>query len=365
MAEQTFIIPDVKKIAILRSGALGDFIVVLPAIESIKQTYPDAEIVLLGSPWLKPFLEDRRTPFDRFVPVPVYNGIREENAENPDSFSLEAFFKSLQEEKFDIALQFQGKGTSANPFIKRLGAKLTVGMVTPDTECLDRSIQYYYYQSEPLRFLEIAKLIGGKPVDPEPKIKVLRKDREEVRRFLPETDNNPYIILHPFAIDIRRSWPLEKFAELGELLQEKGFTIIFTGSDQDKKPVEIILGKTKLSAINTCGLLSLGGLCALLSGSNLVISSDTGPLHLARAVGTKTVGIYWAPNLINWGPLTRSNHRPVISWEMKCPICGIMPNQPYPFEPQGETCSHNISFVKNVQVGEVLNEAKEMLNVKF
>ncbi|HYG41056.1 MAG TPA: glycosyltransferase family 9 protein [Cytophagales bacterium] len=364
MAEESFI-PDVKKIAILRSGALGDFIVVLPAIESIKQTYPDAEIVLLGSPWLKPFLEDRRTPFDRFLSVPVYSGVREENAEDPDLFSLEAFFKSMQEEKFDIALQFQGKGLSANPFIKRLGAKLTVGMETPDTESLDRSIRYYYYQSEPLRFLEIVKLIGGKPVDPEPKVKVFRKDKEEIEELLPEITNKPYIVLHPFAMDIRRSWPLEKFAELGEILHEIGFTIVFTGSKQDKELVETIFSKGEFPAINACGILSLGGLCALLSKSHLVVSSDTGPLHLARAVGAKTIGIYWAPNLINWGPLTRSNHRPVISWEMQCPICGIMPNQPYPFEPQGETCSHNISFVKNVQVGEVLNEVKEMLNIKF
>jgi ADP-heptose:LPS heptosyltransferase len=91
-----------------------------------------------------------------------------------------------------------------------------------------------------------------------------------------------------------------------------------------------------------------------------MISSDTGPLHLARAVGAKTVGIYWAPNLINWGPLSRNNHKPVICWKMECPICGVVPVNPYPYEPTSETCNHNLSFVKEVKVEEVL-EAVDLL----
>jgi ADP-heptose:LPS heptosyltransferase len=94
-----------------------------------------------------------------------------------------------------------------------------------------------------------------------------------------------------------------------------------------------------------------------------MISADTGPLHLARAVNTPTVGIYWAPNLINWGPVTRNIHRPVVSWNMACPYCGIVPNNPYPFEPQTAACKHEVSFVRDITVDEVLEAAGSILRV--
>lgn len=364
MISENLIVPNVKKIAILRSGALGDFIVTLPAIQSIRLAYPFAEIILIGRPWMEEFLVKGRTPVDRLVILPVLKGIHEVEGEIENQVAVELFFRKLQEEEFDIAIQFQGKGISANPFIKRLNAKLTVGMECPESESLDRSIPYYYYQSEPLRYLEIARLIGGKSVLPEPSIEFVKKDFQEVDQLIANKGVARYLVLHPFAMDIRRSWPLEKFAELAKLLYDQNFTIIFSGSKQDDRYISPLIQKLDIPAVNLCGKLSLGGLAALMLKSELVISSDTGPLHLARAAGAKTVGIYWAPNLINWGPLSRKNHRPVVSWEMKCPLCGIVPNDPFPFEPQGVTCSHNLSFVKNVKVEEVLKEAEVLLKEK-
>jgi hypothetical protein len=82
-------------------------------------------------------------------------------------------------------------------------------------------------------------------------------------------------------------------------------------------------------------------------------------------VQASTIGLYWAPNLINWAPLTRSIHHPVVSWNMQCPLCGVIPNNPYPFEPKNG-CTHEVSFIKDISVEEVLNTAKLLLkNVGF
>jgi ADP-heptose:LPS heptosyltransferase len=94
----------------------------------------------------------------------------------------------------------------------------------------------------------------------------------------------------------------------------------------------------------------------------LVVSNDTGPLHLARAVGARTVGIYWAPNVLNWGPLSRDRHRLGISWQLECPQCGIRPVSPWPFQPQKPDCSHPYSFVESVPVAEVVELAAELLS---
>ena len=353
------LLKNVKKIAILRSGALGDIIVTLPAIRAIKNTYPNSEIVFLSRPWAKDFLLER-TAIDRFVEVPIVKGIREEIDKEEDPEEITSFIKKMQDENFDVVMQFQGRGIAANPFIKKFNPGLTIGLVSPDSEKLDRSIDYYYFQNETLRYLEVAALMGAATNEIEPKVKILEKDIKEAKRYLSIITDKQFIVLHPFAVDIRRSWPLEKFVSLGEIFYERGYQVIFSGSGDDKEVVDKAIIHSKYPLINSCGKLSLGGLAGLLSLSALMVSSDTGPLHLARAVGVKTVGIYWAPNLINWGPLSRNKHRPVICWKMECPNCGIVPVNPYPYEPVKETCNHNLSFVKEVQVEQVL-EAADLL----
>jgi ADP-heptose:LPS heptosyltransferase len=352
---------NVKKIAILRANGLGDFIVSLPAIKAIRSTYPAAEIILLGRLWHKEFLEKKRTPVDRVIVVPVSKGIREEQGMQQDKGELDHFFSEMQKEKFDIAIHFQGRGIAANPFIKKLGARFSIGLSSVDSAPLDRSTPFFYYQSEVIRYLEVAALIGAKPDSLEPELKVLAADTEEADRFLENSGDLPYVILHPSASDPRRAWPAEKYVQIGNELARKNFQVIFTGNEQERVVISSIIEEMSFPALNSGGKLSLDGLTGILAGSTLVISGDTGPLHLARAVGARTVGIYWAPNLINWGPLTRTHHRPVVSWDLQCPICGIIPNNPYPFEPEVAGCRHLVSFVKKITVKEVLEQAEELL----
>ena len=351
---------NIKKIAILRANAVGDFIVTLPAIQAIRAAYPNAELVLLGKPWHKEFLIHGRSPIDRVIVVPVMKGIRDEKNIAEDKLEQEKFFNEMQKEHFDVAIHFQGNGVSANAFINRLNANLTVGLTSENADKIDKAIDFYYYQSEVIRYLEVASLIDAKPVSLEPHLNVLEKDLEEITGLLSYLDNKPFVVLHPFATDIRRAWPAENFVPLADWLSEKNMEIVFTGSPEDYDGVENIISKMKSKAINTCGTTSLGGLAAILQRANLVIGGDTGPLHLSRAVSTPTVGMYWAPNLINWGPLTRNIHKPVVSWNMTCPFCGIIPNDPYPFEPRNK-CDHNVSFIRDISVEEVKKAAAGIL----
>lgn len=344
---------SVHKIAVLRANALGDFIVTLPALKAIRNAYPSARIILLGKPWHQQFLVPGRAPVDRVIVVPVKKGIRTEAGKTEDEDEVSDFLIQMQKEQFDIVLNFQGNGISANPFIKQFKAKITAGLTCEKADKLDLSINHYYYQSEVIRYLEVAKLIGATIFDLEPEINVLAQDEEEIRRFISSL-NNRYIILHPVAVDIRRMWPIENYVTLAEELKQRNFEVIFTGADEDRSTVDGIIQKMTNTAINACGNFSLGGLAALLSKASLVIGADTGPLHLARAVGTPTVGFYWAPNLINWGPLTRTIHHPLISWNMACPVCGTVPNDPYPFEPHSGTCDHPVSFVRDITIEQVL-----------
>ncbi|MCW3111207.1 MAG: glycosyltransferase family 9 protein, partial [Segetibacter sp.] len=279
---------NIQKIAILRANALGDFIVTLPALNALRNAYPDAEIVLLAKSWHQHFLIKGRSPVDRVIVVPVKKGIRNENGQVENENEVEIFIKQMQEERFDVVFNFQGNGISANPFIKRFGAKLTVGLTCEKAEKPDRSIDYYYYQSEVIRFLEVVKLIEATTSEIEPSLNVLAQDKEEVKGFMSILKNKPYVVLHPVAMDTRRMWPLENYARLADELKQRHFEIVFTGATEDKQVIDDIIYNMNYTAINACGNFSLGGLAAVLSEASVMISADTGPLHLARAVNTPT-----------------------------------------------------------------------------
>ena len=77
-------LPDVRRIAVLRANALGDFIFTLPALDALRCAYPSAEIVLLGAPWHAKLWRDRPGPVDRVLVVPPAPGIRTPDPGEPE-----------------------------------------------------------------------------------------------------------------------------------------------------------------------------------------------------------------------------------------------------------------------------------------
>ncbi|HYH56696.1 MAG TPA: glycosyltransferase family 9 protein, partial [Anseongella sp.] len=286
---------EAKKIAVLRAGGLGDLIVTFPAIKAIKCAYPEAEIVLIAERMHNGLLERGRSAVDRVVVPPFSWHLPEEAGRSSEE--IDAFFRAMQEEKFDIAVHFQGKGIAANQVIKKFKARVTAGNTCEGAVPPDHSLPFYYYQNEITRCLEVAGLIGARTVNLNPQINLLEEDRQEAREVLRQYRiKKPYILLHPGAMDIRRMWPAEKFASLGNVLAGRGYTIVITGAKEDHPAVSAVLSEMPPGAVSLYNCLSLGGLGALAAESALTVSNDTGPLHLARAVGAKTVGLYWAPN---------------------------------------------------------------------
>jgi ADP-heptose:LPS heptosyltransferase len=129
--------------------------------------------------------------------------------------------------------------------------------------------------------------------------------------------------------------------------------VAVTGIEAERNLVDAVVGAMREPAIGLAGRLSLGGLAGLLRRSALVLGNDTGPLHLARAVGTPTVAVYWAGNLLNAGPAGRGRHRTPVSWTLDCPVCGA--------STLGPRCPHDPSFVASVTVEEVLRDAFDLL----
>lgn len=349
-----------KKIAVLKASGLGDFIFSLPALTAIRETFPESEIVYLGRVWHKIFLLRRKSLIDRVVVIPPAYGVGTEEAYLNNQAELQKFFGKMQAEKFDLGLQLHGGGKHSNPFLLKLGAKFNIGTKTEDAVRLDKTIPYHYYQNEYLRWLEVVSLIGAKTANINPQIEARAEDLAEAKKALGKM-NRKIIILHPGATDIRRRWLTDRFAKVGDYFAQKGFRIIVTGSGSEEKIVRAVVGQMKSPADNFFNKLSINGLTGLLSLSELVISNDTGLLHLADALGKKTVGIYWGINFINAAPVFREKNLCLGSWVINCPLCGeecvSLPVA------QNTTCKHETSFVTKVDVKDVTRAAESLLKI--
>ncbi|HET8629455.1 MAG TPA: glycosyltransferase family 9 protein [Thermomicrobiales bacterium] len=339
-------IPDVRKIAVLRAGGLGDLLFALPAIEALRAAYPGAEIVLLGREGLADLLPGRFPAVDRAVAIPPARGVGQPEDYPEEPNILASFFAAMAAERFDLAFQLHGGGGFSNPFTRRLRARVTIGLKAPEAAALDRWVPYVYFQPEVMRYLEVVALAGARPTVLAPRLTPTAADRAEAARALP-ADGRPLAVIHPGATDPRRWWPTERFATVGDALAATGARVAVIGHEENERAlVATVCEGMAADAADLRGRLSLGGLAALLARARVVVGNDSGPLHLAEAVGAATVGVYWCFNLINGAPFTRARHRPLVSARFDCPICGVNCLTGH--------CEHRASFVADVPAADVI-----------
>lgn len=200
-------------------------------------------------------------------------------------------------------------------------------------------------------------LLDAPPVTIEPHVTLLASDITEALHIVHQV-GLPMVALHPGASDPRRRWPIEKFAAVGDALAEMiGAQVVICGDMGECELTQAVAQAMRRPALDLGGKLSLGGLAGLLARCRLLVANDSGPRHLAAAVGTRTVGIYWCGNMIMAGPPTHAKHRTVISWQTTCPECGVNL-----MDERRLVCGHSGSIVADIGVGDVLDAAAELLS---
>jgi ADP-heptose:LPS heptosyltransferase len=343
---------SVKKIAVLRAGVLGDFLIATPALKTLSMAFKGAETTLLARPSMVEFIKDRYPYIHQVRAIPFSPGILN-YPDQHEGLDSDKFFKEMQKEDFDLAIQMHGGGKYSNPFVKKLGAKLTLGTTAPEVkDYLDLNLRYEFYQNEIFRTLEILSLIGVKPSQFQTEAFVKESDREELASVLEKLKLSltKYVVIHPGAHDPRRHWPAENFAFVAaQLHREYGGKTVLIGTKDEEILGKEVAAKMSTPVINLTGKTSLGALTALISQASLVIGNDSGPSHLAVALDVPTVTVFWIGNTITWAPFFRRIHRPAISWQTNCPRC------------HRGNCGHKVSFVEDVSPEEVLDQARNLL----
>ncbi len=340
-----------RAIAVLRANAMGDYLVAEPALAALRAAAPRAAITLLGGDFAAAALPGRPGPVDEVVLMPHMTGLREPpDGQAPDQREAVAFFEQMRQREFDLAIQLHGGGRNSNPVVLALGAGFTAGLQAFDAPPLDCSISYQYWANEVLRYLEVVGALGAPPVRVHPHFVALESDIAASETVVPRAAE-PLVVLHPGATDPRRRWPAAHFAQVADVLTGRGALVCLVGSAPEVGPVADA-SRDALALTD----LTFSQLVGLLTRARLLVGNDSGPRHLADALGTPTVGVYWCGNMISTAPVGRAQHRCHVSWTTRCPECGIsLVGEPFP-----DRCCDSVSIVSAVPVGSVLASALEL-----
>lgn len=312
----------VRKIAIFRALYLGDMLLAIPALRSLRTAFAQAEITFIGLPWAEEFV--RRFGYvDRFLEFPGFAGLPEVEV---NQARTEAFLRASQAYGYDLAIQMHGNGRVSNLFIAALGARKTLGFATNDTASLPLSASLPYVESEHeiAKCLRLARLAGASDDDPRLEFPLTATDLREATR-LAETNGvrtgDRLIGLHVGAKHPARRWPVSHWIEVADRLASlPGVKIVLTGSQSEKSLVDEVAQRASAPLINLAGQTTLGGLAALIARARLFVSADSGPGHLASALGTSSVLVFGKTDPNRWGPLDQWRHH-VIWRRVPCSPC--------------------------------------------
>ncbi len=279
-----------RKVALLRTSRIGDFLCAVPAMRALRKRLPDAEIHMLTLPLLVDLA--RRLPvLDRVWSFPGFPGLADQFFE---AHRTVRFVQTLQREGFDLAIQMQGTGVYSNTFMLLLGARATAGFVRPGDPAglLDAALPYPHDLHEIECVLALTSFLGAPPADTRLEFPLTEVERQQAQHLLSEWPG-PWIGLHPSSRDPLRCWPLENYAELaGSLLADHGGTIFLLGDDEAEAAGQFLVHHLGEHCVNLTGKLSLTALGALIERLDLLVTNDSGPAHIAYALGAPTVTLF-------------------------------------------------------------------------
>ncbi len=351
-AEPGALVAGVRRIAVLRANGIGDYVVSEPALSALRDAYPDAEITLLGAAHHAALLTGRPGPVDRVVRLPLVSGVRVKSDE-PDASpeALEAWCAEQRAYGYDLAVQLHGGGGNSNPLLLRLGARVSVGAAAPGAPRTDRWVPYTSFQHDTVRWLEVVAAAGARGTRLEPRLAVTRADLEASADVVPD-DGRPLVVVHPGATDARRCYPEDRLGRVARSLADDGARVVVVGGPGDAERVGRVASGFGADVETVVAGLTLGGLVGLLARAALMIGNDSGPRHLAGAVGTPTVGVFTYANLADVAPLTRTWHRVLVSWHGGCEVCGMRVLDGW--------CGHHASATHDVDEADVLEATREL-----
>ncbi|MFH1624189.1 MAG: glycosyltransferase family 9 protein [Pseudomonadota bacterium] len=302
----------VERILIIRTGAVGDFIVTLPSIRAIRKQFSGAHVEVMGYPERAVLAEntyyaDRIRSIDRHGVSLLWA----ERSELPRD--LKEYFGS-----FDlIVLYSYDKGGVLSDNLRRTGSGKVVSINPfPPPGCRRHIVDY---------LLDALKAHGIPGDDPVPRVFLEESSRHYAGRFFEEHHldserDGSVIAIHPGSGGSKKKWPADRFVDVVDWVADRyEAAILLISGPADADTVGEMLGSLKKTRPVLVEGASLIQLAAILERCRCFLGLDSGITHLATAVGIPSVAVFGPTDPVIWGP--RGNNVSVVKKELDCSPC--------------------------------------------
>ncbi|HWG96087.1 MAG TPA: lipopolysaccharide heptosyltransferase II [Nitrospira sp.] len=302
------------RILLIKPSSLGDIVHAFPVVSAIKTQWPGSHITwLVKRQWAD--LVERAEGIDRVWPVEmtIRSWIREGRA--------------LRAQRFDIAIDLQGLFRSA--IVARFsGAPTRIGFANGR-----EGSPWFYTQRIPVlspdihavdRYLSVAAALGSSlPGKPRFGLRLLEKDMATVRELCRRKGfsmDKPWVAMNIGARWPTKRWPLASFAAVVDQLHETHRDpVVMIGSADERAYTNRLMALTDRPFVDLSGEIPLGCLPALLSTATAMITNDSGPMHIAAALGVPIITMFGPTSAIRTGPYGAGHH--VLAGQVSCSPC--------------------------------------------
>lgn len=287
-----------NSICILRLSAIGDVCHALPVVRTIQKTFPHAEITwIIG-----------KTEYALLGDIPDIKFIVFDKAKKLGAYIQ--LKRAMQNQFFDVLLHMQtsSRANLASLFIhahKKIGYDRVrareLQWLFSNTQILPASRQHQIDD-----MYGFAQALGATENTPVWSIPVPENDVAYINKLIP--GEVPLLVINPCSSPskrVHRNWLPERYAQVVDYASEKlGLTIVLCGgpSELETNTAKFIVANCKNKPINLAGKTSLKQLAALLRRATVLLSSDSGPVHIATAMGTRVIALHAATNPDQTGP---------------------------------------------------------------
>jgi heptosyltransferase-2/heptosyltransferase-3 len=317
-----------RNVLLIRPDHLGDLLLLTPALGALRRALPDARITLLVGPWSADVVRGASYVDDVLTcPFPGF--------ERRPKESLLAPYRLLADEAarlrpggFDTAVVLRFDHWWGAWLAAQAGIPRRVGYDLPETRpFLTEALAYAPDRHETLQNLRLLRAVapGVEPDLGPASYPVAEADRAWADIWLAEQRKQPgapLVAVHPGAGAAVKQWPAERWAAVARrLIQACGAEVVVTGGPGERALADAFNSALGLPALDAAGKTTLGQLAALLGRCDLVLGSDSGPLHLAVAVGAPTVHLYGPVDAARFGPWGRPEHHAVLCTGWPCAPC--------------------------------------------
>lgn len=319
-----------RRILVIRLDLIGDLVLSMVLVRVLKRTYPEAEIDLISVPASAKVIEGDPDVAHLFGYDPNIWRRPKALLQKKNWRELRAMLKTLHEREYDLTISVFGKWAGVLAALSGAKRRLGFGRESFPGLMTDNVPGKHWTRGEKKNevdyCLELAAAAGAtiSPEDRYSHLYVSEQATREVEQLLTAEGvqpGRPVIACHVSANNGQsKRWPVPYWATLiDRLIREERAYVILTGAPNDLPLIEKITRRMREQPINLAGKTSLAQLAALLKRADLLISGDSGPMHMAGAVETPLIAIHGPTDPALSGPV--SHHATILRSDIWCSPC--------------------------------------------